>query len=459
MINKIEIWARAHTNFDTIKKSYEYADKEKFSQDVDWMYYLSNETPNGVLLKKNILYDTAKSKKVYLAHITKSFKSVCHSGRLLSSSGCLVGSVYCTPVIREGRDFRLHNLGSYILKKEAPKFSEDKKDIALLLIELEVPGSMTGSPTGIDYLKLGSAHFSVFSELNYLLSHRELKTLEVAAVTSIRKASSLLVVLDSFSHESIAKNFDKFYKLYQKATENLPILGYFLFETLCELIALFQKGEEVDRYKELNELYCANFKNLIFSACPDLTKSFNPGLFHPDFNYVRKYLKEIKIINESNEDFITTLFIRRLQYLINSRFYDRDNQFRSRKDFWDKIEWNFLYLQNQLSPLLGHTIHRLLRNMKRYPNFFFYFDQYKALQVWNYWNHSNISFPYNAVLPKGEIGINPANPYLKYKIFEGETFDKGGYTYINPRKKLPLIIEPRLAELNMLLMRKKQFND
>ena len=93
--------------------------------------------------------------------------------------------------------------------------------------------------------------------------------------------------------------------------------------------------------------------------------------------------------------------------------------------------------------------------MHRYPNFYFYFDQYKALQAWNYWNAQDIIFPYNAILPKGEIGINPAYPNLKYKIFTTSISKKNGYTYITPEERMPLIIEPRLAELQMLLMRTK----
>ncbi len=105
---------------------------------------------------------------------------------------------------------------------------------------------------------------------------------------------------------------------------------------------------------------------------------------------------------------------------------------------------------------MGHTIHRLLRNMHRYPNFFFYFDQYKAMQAWNYWNHAKVAFPYNAVLPKGEIGINPANPHLKYRVFTTAIWKENNFAYVRREKELPLTIEPRLAELDMLLMRKKR---
>ncbi len=455
MINKTDFWSLAHVNYDTLQEKLLYVERS-FDSDLGWLRHLIDETPNGSILQKNILYDTARSHKVYLAHITRSFDSIQESGKLLSSSGCLVGSIYCTPIIQEGTKLRLHNLGEYIFFKEAPKFSENKKDVALLLIELEFPRSPINHPMGIDYLKLGQVHFSVFSELSYLLSHDELTELKNTTVNSIRKANNLFTIIAEFSPESITRNFQKFYKLYQQAIAELPILGYLLFEVLCEYIALFQKGNEVDRYHQLGELYCPNFKNLIFSLCPDLSHSFNLGLFRPDFEDVTKYLKTIQITQKGTANSLENYLVRRLHYLISNRFYNYPNgDHNAIKSFWSNIEWNFDYLQQQLTPLLGHTIHRLLRNMHRYPNFYFYFDQYKALQVWNYWNHTGVALPYNAVLPKGEIGINPANPYLKYRVFTTKIRRENGYSYVIIEKELPLIIEPRLAELNMLFMRKK----
>ena len=455
MLNKTGFWSIAHINNDKMQEYSAYSENSLHS-DVGWLRYLTHETPNGSILQKNVLYDTARSNKAYLAHVTRSFESITESGRLLSSSGCLVGSIYCTPVIPEGDKLRLHNLGEYIFHKEAPKFSEDEEDVALFLIEIEFPFTADTGPVGIDYLNLGMVHFSVFSELSYLLSHEELEELKRTAVNAVRKASNLLTLVDEFSAESIEQNFKKFYQLYREAIGALPILGYFFFEVLCEYIALFQKGEKVERYHHLNELYCPNFKDLIFSVCPDLTRSFNLGLFQPDFDDVINYLKKIGVVTEKNINSFESYLVKRLQYLITSRFYQTTSYGGAvRKSFWQNIEWDFTYLQSQLTPLLGHTIHRLLRNMHRYPNFYLYFDQYKALQVWNYWNHNKIALPYNAVLPKGEIGINPANPYMKYRIFSTKVWQENGFSYVSTEQELPLVIEPRLAELNMLLMRKK----
>lgn len=449
-MNSGDLWAPVHIDQKNLRAYLEHAGSS-FDSDIGWLHYLTYKTPNGRLLLDNNLFRLESEKKIYLGHVTSNLDMIRDTGRLLSSSGCLVGSVYCTPLFKEGNRFRLHNLGSYIYTQEAPKFSNSGRNIALLIIELDFAGANQSFPIGVDYLRMGQIHFSVFSELNYLLSQAELEELHLSAVKSIKDASVLFQLADEFSTERLIRNFDKFYKLYQGAILNLPILGYFLFEVLCEYIALFQRGKEVDLYHSLGELYCANFKNIIFSACPELTKSFNLGLFHPDLSRVENYLKKIDILNtDVDRKEFEIYLLRRLHFLINDRFYV------GRHDgFWRHVEWNFSYLERGLAPLLGHTIHRFMRNMHRYPNFYFYFDQYKALQAWNYWNHANIALPYNALLPKGEIGINPANPYLKYRIFNSRVSQEGDLWYVEPGQEFELVIEPRLAELNHLLMRKK----
>lgn len=455
MLNKSDLWSIAHSNNDVLQENVKYS-KASFDSEIGWLKYLITETPNGSILKNNVLYDTVRARdKIYLAHVTRSYKSLMETGKILSSSGCLIGSVYCTPVVKDGNKLRLHNLGEYIFKKEAPAFSKDKDDVALLLIELEFPPKITNFPVGVNYLKLGAIHFSIFSELSYLLSNAELLKLKSNAITAIQKTESLLNIIDEFPPEAITKNFENFYELYRKSISELPILGYFLFEALCEYIALFQKGPEVNRCHQVNEIYCSNFKNLIYAVCPSLTRSFNLGLFQPKFSDIKKYLTNIKMNADNNRLFFEDYITRRLHYFINDYFYNSNSDINTRKSFWQNIEWGFEYLQYQLMPLLGHIIHRLLRNMHRFPNFFFYFDQYKALQVWNYWNNVSIALPYNAVLPKGEIGINPANPYMRYKVFSTKLWQENGYCYIAPEKKLPLAIEPRLAEIDILFMRKK----
>jgi len=162
MINKTNLWSMAHINNNVIQANLEYS-KASFDSDIGWLKYLISETPNGYILKNNVLYDIASNeRKIYLAHITRNINSLLETKKILASSGCLIGSIYCTPVIKEGKKLRLHNLGKYIFKKEAPIFSQNKKGIDLIIIELEILPQVANTPIGINYLKLGPVHFSIF---------------------------------------------------------------------------------------------------------------------------------------------------------------------------------------------------------------------------------------------------------------------------------------------------------
>ena len=120
-------------------------------------------------------------------------------------------------------------------------------------------------------------------------------------------------------------------------------------------------------------------------------------------------MKERKIIKNLEYRHFSKYITDRLLILTMSRLLKNTGNIE-----WKDFEWNFNNLLDCTSPLVGHLIHRELRNFGRYPSLYFYFDQTKALQIWNYWNHMDIVIPFNGILPKGEIGINPAYPDLQY---------------------------------------------
>ena len=112
-----------------------------------------------------------------------------------------------------------------------------------------------------------------------------------------------------------------------------------------------------------------------------------------------------------------------------------------------------------MSPLVGHLVHRELRNFGRFPDFYFYFDQFKALQIWNYWNHMGITIPFNGFFPKGEVGINPAYPNLKYHIYRAEiSRENSSFMYVTKGEELEINIVPRLVHLRFATMRKREKN-
>jgi len=68
-----------------------------------------------------------------------------------------------------------------------------------------------------------------------------------------------------------------------------------------------------------------------------------------------------------------------------------------------------------------------------------------------------IVIPFNGVMPKGEVGINPAWPDLKTKVYIGEEI-KGPVVdamYIAPKKEIAVKIVPRLVDHRITIMRSK----
>ena len=72
------------------------------------------------------------------------------------------------------------------------------------------------------------------------------------------------------------------------------------------------------------------------------------------------------------------------------------------------------------------------------------------MQVWNYWNHNHIAVPFNGVIPKGEIGINPAYP-VEWQFFRGK-YENGIIIKDDP---LNLKTLPRLVDLKYTFMRNR----
>lgn len=452
MISNFELWSSAHVNQSTSIKMLDFT-QGGFGSDIDWFKYQVDNTPNGKLLVRNAMFDSLRKEKVYLAHITTRLPSIASTKKILSSSGCLIGSLYCVPVLMDSGGMRLHNLGQYIYTKEAPAFKNQNDLINILLFEIKNP-NVKNTLYGLDYLKLGLIHYSTFNQLAYLLSATELNSIKLNTLQAISKTYNLFLVFEHKTTEELIEDFTKIYNYYIECIKNLPILGYLLFEVLSEYIALYQSGEAVEYYKQYNELYCGNFKNLIYEVSPHLTKSFNLGSFSPSLGAVKKYLSKINLLGDSHGMGFESYLLNRIKYLIRSRFYNVESNYYFEglpKVFagdYDKITLS-------LTPLVGHTIHRLLRNMHRYPNFYYYFDQYKALQAWNHWNQTEIPIIYNALLPKGETGINAAYPDLEYKVYTVTIQLKDRMLFVEKKTEVDYRLQPRLGEVELLLMRKR----
>lgn len=447
--------ASAHVFYDDYLADSSEGHLESCSE-LEWRKELL-KTPNGHLLTKNSFFDSMNNDVTWLAHVTSSLDKIEESGVLYPSGGCLVGSVYSVPAyaLRDG-SFRMHNLGEWIYFKEAPIAMGDKaSDLDILLFKIKQPQHRNTHPIGIDYTKLGQFHFENYMELRYLLTRKERHELEDVIEQRIKHSAGFLseanrlVLQGELSFEESVAFIDK----YCRYVKELPILGYFYFETLVDYILYFQDDDVSRRFAEKGEFYNHYYKLVAKDINATLYKRFKLSSFAASSEKIiailRRYTDQGLIFKAFDEAHFMKFVARRLLFMIHSRLMTNHTANHSVASIVSLHE-----VTNDYAPLIGHLIHRELRSFNRFPDFYYYFDQVKALRVWNYWNHHGITVPFNGILPKGEIGINPT--YIdetKYSIYHAKSVDDKGTLAID--RELDVRIASRLIELKHTLMRNR----
>ena len=146
------------------------------------------------------LQNIAHYNNIYLAHFSDSIKDIQNTGKIFSSAGCLVGSIYCTRVIKEKTSMHLSDLGTYLANYEIPKSlnalsGKEEKPSECILFSIK---SACINPMGINYLDLGDIHYEIFENLSYLLSRQELNFLENELILRSQKTKNISRVIDSW---------------------------------------------------------------------------------------------------------------------------------------------------------------------------------------------------------------------------------------------------------------------
>lgn len=459
--DNLSLWADTHVFYGMYEHNIGKKNVKAVEDEYKWRHELLNETPNGNLLLKNSFFDDLRTKDtVYLAHVTPNLHNIQENHVLYPSAGCLVGSVYCTPLTKVNGRLRMHNLGDFVFDKEAPlfaKFADKKmqKPLEILVFEVELPETSKNNLVGIDYLRLGNIHLNTYKALEYLLSPDERHKLQEICIGRVRRAFTYLCTCNQMNHSNEKISDVRFLEMFIDVIDSLPVLGYFYFETLTEYIMLFQNNDNSQKFNKLGEFYSPSYKELVFYLCPHLSKNFSLREFKPTLRDAVEYIKKRGIIKNFDEKHMFEYLSRRLSFLTNARLFSEETKLMN----WERLRWDFEELSVDMKPLLGHLIHRELRTFGRYPYFYFYFDQHKALEVWNYWNHMNIVVPFNGIMPKGEVGINPAHPNLSYKTYSTKVYsDKPGEMYLDLQKELNLDIVPKLVDPKFTSMRNKSGN-
>lgn len=430
--------------------------------------YKQFESNRHQLMSQNSIFSYLRENQtISLFHVTNSYEDIIEQKSIYPSSGCLVGSIYCTPIFKEGEQMRLHNLGSYYWLKEAPnvlsyrskskqqeenfttKSASTKNKTRGLIIEVDMKEKGRTNLQGINYLKLGNIHYNVFQKLQHLLTQNERLAIEESMLYRLKGAYDFLAAnMELLSKRVEEWDVESYFKLFKDSIKALPIMGYTYFEALSHYIMLYQNDDITELHKSKKELYNWHYKDLLFYLYPEFWGQFELGKFNPDINMIINYIKKNKIIKEfDSNEFLKNLVEIIVDLVFSNFLYD----VKDSKDIC--ISDN--RLPKGLIPLAGHTLHREIKNCRRYSDLSFYFDQLKAFEVWNYWNEKNIVIPFNGVIPKGEMGINPAFvDNIHYKIFECEGFyEKDGFFYLKKGQPLDIHIIPRLVDINYSFMR------
>ncbi|WP_031516519.1 hypothetical protein [Streptomyces sp. NRRL F-5123] len=454
-LDTYEEWADAHAFFDTalipgpgLRSVDPLAEQTRA-----WEHRLTQATPNGALLRGNALFDSLSSgQTLHLLHVTHALEQITEHGVLYPSGGCLVGAIYCAPLAASGTGFRMHNLGAYVLDKEAPAFVARMNltghKPTPLIFEVTLPAQAYRGLAGIDYLRLGSIHLQIYSRLEYLLSKAERHRLRETVVSRAKNSTAFLALAASVAYEGTRVQPEPFLRLLDEAIPRLPILGYVYFEALAEYLMLHSTSAPTRERAAVGEFNNWLYKEMLFATFPHMAGRFDLAKFRPSPAELDALLTRID--DTTDPEHARTYLTERISHLVAARLFTPGKA----PSAWHHRRWEFDSLADELGPLLGHLIHRELRTFGRYPDFYFYYDQHKALQAWNYWNHMDIVVPFNGTFPKGEVGINPAYPDLQYRVWRAE---RDGAGYLHPAEELNLTIAPRLVDIKYTLMRNNKW--
>jgi len=402
------------------------------------------------LLNRNKFTDELmKPGPTYLVHFSDNIDDVIESGRIFSSSGCLVGSIYSTLAFRADEGLVLSDLGEYIANFEIPLSRKAKLRGALKpekCILIKVENTPQVKVLGLDYLSLGEIHYKIFKKLSYLLSRQEFATIEEDVIRSSSYACSQLKAVQLYENSDISSS--DLVDTISKQTKKVYLLGYIFFEGLSLFLCLSSKDRESTIARSNGEIPNRCYKQLIFNSRRILYNQFDLT----ELNYSVSELEDLVFrLNDNLDARIPSAVL--IDFLADY-FCVAFRKYLAGDDFEEVT--SLRYIQESQVKFAGHTIHRLLRNMNRSSDFYYYFEQTKALEIWNFWNMSNVLLPFNGLLPKGEIGINPAFPQKNESVYSAELIYGKGSTIVRPIERVDCGVAPRLVDLKYTFMRWKK---
>ncbi|MFF0216090.1 hypothetical protein [Streptomyces vinaceus] len=416
-------WEHAHT--DCTVPAQRHMPASLAESESDWRHHLEHSTPNGWLIRHCAMTEALLSgKPLHLLHITKNLDAIRTSRQLHVSTGCLVAALYCSPLTQQGQGLRPHNLGAYLM---------ETKPSATPLI-LEVTPDAPIPPKGIDYLHLGTIHLRTYLRYKSYLTPAEHTQLDRAVRTALRTAAAFLDTALS-NAVGCTTPAPAFIDTLSDAVEAMPFLGYLYFEVLSEYLMLHSTTPETKTYAHAGELNNRLYKRLAFAAVDGMSQLFDLARFKPRHDRLVQIIEGVDpALGPGAADYVR----RRLSHLL-ARTALHPSQDAASVTFQGA---DLSTLQKIAPGLVGQLVFRELRYMPRYRHLYHCFEKSKALEAWDYWNSEGIPTPFNGILPKGEIGINPVYPRSSIRVWTAEQDERG---YLHPAKEVLADFTPHLA--------------
>ncbi|WP_128435050.1 hypothetical protein [Streptomyces cyaneus] len=416
-------WEHAHTDYTVPAQRHVPASLAE--SESDWRHYLERSAPNGWLIQHNAMTEALVSgQPMYLLHTTKDIDAIRTSRQLHVSTGCLVGALYCSPLASQREGLRPHNLGAYLM--------ETKPSTTPMIFEV-IPDAPI-QPKGVDYLHLGAIHLRTYLRYQSFLTPAENDQLDRAVLAGLRAGAVFLDVAlrNAVGHTTGAPEFiDQL----SDAVAHVPFLGYLYFEVLSEYLMLHSATPETKTYAQVGELNNWLYKRLAFAAVDGMGQLFDLARFNPRHH---RLVQLIEGIEPALGPGVAEYVRRRLSHL-----FARTALHPSQDAAAVTFQGADLSTARKAAPgLIGQMAFREIRYMARYRQLYHCFEKAKALEAWDYWNSEGIPTPFNGILPKGEIGINPVYPRSSVRVWTAEQDSKG---YLHPAEEVMAVFTPHLA--------------
>lgn len=411
----------------------------------DWQRLLK-ESPNGDLLDNNAFYNELNGTRVRLLHVTTHLDSIVRQEVLKASTGCLIGSIYCVPLVPTKEGLRAHNLGAYIFEHEARRILKhkrftEKQKIETIVIDVDLGHGLQRDLAGVNYLRTGTICTQTFLDIRCHIPEVVYTKFEKDILGHVARVWPFLDQCSQIDH-------NEFFELLPRAIPQLHILGYLYFEALCEYLMFFSRDEKTQHHAAYGELNCWLYKEFIFSVQPHLLSNFNLAYFRPSITQIIKTLHNLQaqgVADVSAEELLRYVQ-QRIAYWIEAYLIDGTNPRTV-----EKVE--SLIELCQLAPsLAGHCIDRELLDDNAYHDLHRLFDVYKAQSVWEYWDDTGIVTPFNGIVPKGEVGVSPMIDKSRYEIFRGDPYFIDGQLYMTAGDSLDITLVPELVDPNNTCM-------